>query len=88
MRFTLQSASGGPAQYVRVFLHDMSQRACLFAQTPALTLAAGSQTIEVVLDQADACRTPVDIRTMAAVVEGPVEVASRQEWGIRYRFLP
>lgn len=89
IQLALQSPAGGPVQYVKVFLHSTSLRACLFGQTEPLTLRAGTtETVEVVLDQADACRTQVDIRTMAAVVEGPVEVASRQEWEIRYTFSP
>jgi hypothetical protein len=64
-------------------------RACLFGQTGPQALRAGqAEELEVLLDQADDCRTPADIRTMAAVVEGTVETASRQEWGIRYTLLP
>jgi hypothetical protein len=86
----LQSPSGGSVLYVRVFLHDgATLRACLIGQTGPLTLRPGVvERVDVVLDEADDCRTPTDIRTMAAVVEGTVEVASRQEWGIRYAFLP
>jgi hypothetical protein len=89
IQLALQPSTGGPVLYVRVFLHSMSQRACLIGQTGPLVLQAGTiERIDVVLDQADDCRTPVDIRTMAAVVEGTVEVASRQEWGITYTFSP
>lgn len=89
IRLDLQSPSGGPVLYVRVFLHSTSLRACLIGRTGPLTLRPGAmERVDVVLDEADDCRTPVDIRTMAAVVEGTVEVASRQEWGIRYTFSP
>jgi hypothetical protein len=89
VRLALESVTGGPALYVRVFLHSAEQRACLFAQTGPLVLPAGrAADVEVVLDQSDECRTPVDIRTMAAVVEGTVEVASRQEWRIVYTLSP
>lgn len=89
MRFALLSPVGGPVMYVRVFLHETSQRACLLGQSGPSVLRAGqTEDVEVVLDQADQCRTPSDIRTMAAVVEGTIEVASRQEWGIRYTLSP
>jgi hypothetical protein len=89
VRLRFESATGGPALYVRVFLHSTELRACLFGQTGAQVLPAGrAGDVEVVLDQADECRTPVDIRTMAAVVEGTVEVASRQEWRIVYTLSP
>jgi hypothetical protein len=89
IRLALQSATGGPALYVRVFLHNAGLRACLIGQTGPQVLRAGqAEELEVRLDQADECRTPADIRTMAAVVEGTVEIASRQEWGIRYTLLP
>jgi hypothetical protein len=89
IRLALQPSSGGPVLYVRVFLHSLSQQACLIGQTGPLVLQAGTtESVEVLLDQADECRTPVDIRTMAAVVEGTVEVASRQQWGITYTFSP
>jgi hypothetical protein len=55
--------------------------------------------VERVFDRADRCATPasssgsvpappVTIATMAAVVEGPVDTASRQEWALRYTFAP
>jgi hypothetical protein len=90
IRLALLSPGGGPILYTRVFLHDgATLRACLIGQSGPRTLRAGvTETVEVVLDDADDCRTPVDIRTMAAVVEGTIEVASRQDWGIRYTFLP
>jgi hypothetical protein len=40
------------------------------------------------LDNADRCPTPVTMATLDVVVEGTVEVASRQEWGLRYEFVP
>jgi hypothetical protein len=89
VRLRLEPAAGGPVLYVRVFLHSTTLRACLFGQTGAQVLSAGRPAdVEVVLDQADECRTPSDIRTMAAVVEGTVEVASRQEWRIVYTLSP
>jgi hypothetical protein len=89
IRLALQSPVGGPVLYVRVFLHDTGLRACLLGQTGSQVLRPGqAEELEVLLDEAGDCRTPADIRTMAAVVEGTVEVASRQEWGIRYTLMP
>jgi hypothetical protein len=89
IHLALLSATGGPALYVRVFLHNSGLRACLLGQTAPLLLRAGrTEDVEVLLDEADDCRTPADIRTMDAAVEGTVEIASRQEWGIRYTLLP
>ena len=45
-------------------------------------------TIEMPLDRADRCGTPTDIATMALVVDGTIEVASRQTWTLRYLFAP
>jgi hypothetical protein len=36
----------------------------------------------------DVCAPPLTIATMDAGVEGSVEIASRQEWAVRYSFLP
>lgn len=85
----LHPPSNGHALYARVFLHATNQIACLLGQTGAFELEAGvPKRIEVLLDDADHCRTPVDFATMAAVVEGPVEVSSRQAWRVRYVFAP
>ena len=46
------------------------------------------RTVDVVFDRSDRCATPVTIRNMAAVVEGTVDVASRQEWALGYTLLP
>jgi hypothetical protein len=73
----------------RVFLHATTQRACLLGQTGSFDLEAGvTKRIEVVLDGADACPTPVTFASMAAVVGGTVEVASRQAWQVHYVFAP
>jgi hypothetical protein len=47
-----------------------------------------AQVLQVVLDPVEACTVPFTITDMAAIVEGPVELASRQEWGIGYTFAP
>ena len=83
----LQPPASGPALHARIFLHATNQIACLLGQTRSFELEAGvTKRIEVVLDGADACRTPVTFATMAAVVEGPVENASRQAWQVHYVF--
>ena len=85
----LHPPSSGHALYARVFLHATSQIACLLGQTGAFELEAGvPKRIEVVLDNADRCATPVTFATMAGVVEGTVEVASRQTWTVHYVFAP
>jgi hypothetical protein len=74
------------------FLHADNTTACLQARTAAFALRAGeAQTVEAVFDTAyhgDRCATPVEITNLAFVVEGVVEVASRQEWALRYRLAP
>jgi hypothetical protein len=76
--------------YTRVTLHASNRLACLTGQVAGRPLAAGAALeVEVVLDQADpVCRTPLTITNMAAVVEGTIEVASRQEWAIAYELRP
>lgn len=89
MVFQVLSQVGGPALYMRVFLHATNQQACLLTQTPSLLLPRGQPlSVEVVFDDADVCSTPLTIANMAAVVEGTVEIASRQEWSLRYTFAP
>jgi hypothetical protein len=88
MTFSLTSSTGGPVLYVRASLHSISSQACLIGATSGFQLPAGESLVQVSFDQSDDCRTPVDVRNMALVVEGPIEVASRQEWGITYTFLP
>jgi hypothetical protein len=64
-------------------------RACLSGETGGFPLRAGeAQTIEVAFDRSDACATPFEAAHLAVVVEGTVEVASRQEWSVRYSFQP
>jgi len=89
MAFELRSASGGPVLWVSGFLHATNLIACLSARTGFLELRPGEPAlVELVFDRADRCATPVTIATMAVVVEGPVETASRQEWALRYTFAP
>ncbi|HET7292323.1 MAG TPA: hypothetical protein VFM88_07855, partial [Vicinamibacteria bacterium] len=79
----------GHALGFKVFLHDTRLQACLRAETGPFELRAGDDFgVDLVLDESDRCATPTTIATMAAVVEGTVEVASRQEWGVTYTFQP
>jgi hypothetical protein len=89
MQFGLAPSQSGFVLGLRAFLHATDQRGCLFASSQAFQLQAGQPTIvSVTFDRSDRCPTPVTITNMAVVVEGTVEVASRQEWGLRYTFLP
>ena len=90
MTFEVRSAAGGHVLFMRVYLHDTRKTACLTASTGPFDLAAGqTSTVEVVFDQADdVCGTPLTITNMDAGVEGTVEIASRQEWAVRYGFAP
>ena len=81
----LLSPSGGPIIGGVFFLHGSNLRACLTGRVGAFDLAPGTRRrIDIVLDQADACGTPTDIKTAAASIEGPNGIAARQEWGVLY----
>ncbi len=90
MTFNVQSAAGGHVLFMRAYLHDTRKIACLTASTGPYELGAGQTTaVDLVFDQPDdVCGTPLTIANMDAVVEGTVEIASRQEWAVRYGFLP
>jgi hypothetical protein len=90
IRLLLAPTQTGTSLWTAVTLHATNHVACLRGQIPGASLEAGrSQEVEVVLDQSDAfCRTPLTITNMAAVVEGTIEVASRQEWSIAYEIKP
>jgi hypothetical protein len=91
LRITLQLAppSDGPVLYVRIYLHATNLVACLWGETAPFAVRAGVQSaIEIPLDRADRCGTPATIATMAAVVEGPIQVASRSAWSLHYVFAP
>jgi hypothetical protein len=80
----------GPVLYVRTYLHSMRNgMACLNGTTGPFGLRAGERTtIEMTLDAADRCGLPDEMATMDTIVEGPVEVSSRQAWSIHYVFAP
>jgi hypothetical protein len=90
MTFNVQSAVGGHVLFMRAYLHDTRKIACLTASTGPFDLGAGqTSAVELVFDQADdVCGTPLTIANMDAGVEGTVEIASRQEWAVRYGFAP
>ena len=89
MSLDLFPSGTGPVLGSVAFLHATNKRACLIARGGPFALQAGQQRrLDVVFDESDACGTPVDIATMAVVVEGTIEVASRQEWAVRYLFTP
>ena len=92
LRITLQLSppADGPVLYVRIYLH--SQRngmACLWGETGPFVVRAGQPlNVEVPLGNADVCNTPETLVSMDGIVEGPVQVASRQVWLLHYVFGP
>jgi hypothetical protein len=87
--FDLLPQSAGHVLYVRVYVHATNQIACLWGETSSFDLRAGATArVEVSLDNADRCMTPVTLVSMDGIVEGTVEVASRQEWTLHYVFAP
>ena len=91
MSFRLLNATGGPVLYTVAFLHATNLLACWRGETGPLRLEAGvASDVTIVFDQPDtaACGAPADIATMKLVVEGTVEVASLQEWSVRYSLQP
>jgi hypothetical protein len=89
MTFRLDAPADGPVLYARVYLHATNLVACLWGETaPFSVQARAASVVEISLDRADRCGTPTTMVTMAVVVEGPVQVASRQTWSLRYAFAP
>jgi hypothetical protein len=87
MQFTLTPSESGSVLYVAAFLHASNKVACLSARTGPMDLAAGqARALELVFDRADDCGVPLTIENMAVVVEGTVQVSSRQEWTLAYTF--
>jgi len=90
IRLRLIPQFSGPSLRTEVTLHATNKLACLHGRAPGLALEAGkAQMVDVVLDEVEpACGLPTTLTHMAAVVEGVVEVASRQEWSIAYELRP
>jgi hypothetical protein len=87
MTFRLDPLSDGPVLYTRVYLHATNLVACLWGETAPFSVQAGAPSVvEIPLNRADRCGTPTTVATMAVVVEGPAQVASRQTWSLRYVF--
>jgi hypothetical protein len=88
MQFLLRAHEPGHVLGVRAFLHAATNlRACLLAETGPFDLARGEvRTLSIAFDRFDDCGIPLTIATMAVVVEGTVEVASRRAWQVTYRF--
>jgi hypothetical protein len=86
----LRSTSAGPVLWTAATLHGANRQACLSAAGDGFTLAANSTTtLDLQFDQFDAgCALPFEVLNLAVVLEGPVQTASRQEFGVRYRFTP
>jgi hypothetical protein len=90
LSFRLRATAAGTVLFTSATLHGENRIACLSASGDGFALAAGAvATIDVVFDQANGvCPLPFDATNMAVNLEGTVEVASRQEYAIRYRFVP
>jgi hypothetical protein len=89
MRVSLRGEAGGPVLFSRAFLHATNQRACLQAATGPFELQPGQvRELVVVFDRSEDCGVPLEIATLAVVVEGPVQVSSRRAWAVSYRFEP
>lgn len=90
LTFRLRSAAAGTVLFSAATLHGANKTACLSAAGAGFALAANATvTVDMVFDQFNAsCALPFDVTNMAMNIEGTVEVASRQEFEIRYRFSP
>jgi hypothetical protein len=89
MTFRLDPSLDGPVLYARVYLHATNLIACLWGETAPFSVQARVPTVmEIPLDRADRCGIPNTMATLAVVVEGPVQVASRQTWSLYYAFAP
>lgn len=89
MRFSLRAQDAGTVLAVRAFLHATNLQACLLTTTEPFQLARGeTRELSIVFDQSDNCPIPLTIATMAVVVEGPAQVASRRTWTVSYTFAP
>ena len=91
MAFDLMPQQSGPVLGVSVYMHA-PQIACLWGRSPSFALAAGTPVhVEIPLDNADnaaVCATPLMATSMDVIVDGPIQIASRQEFTIRYLFVP
>jgi hypothetical protein len=87
--FRLDPPTDGPVLYTRAYLHATNLVACLWGETAPFSVhERASSVVEISFDRADRCGTPTTMATMAVVVEGPIQVASRQTWSLDYVFAP
>jgi hypothetical protein len=86
MRFLLRAPAAGPVLAVRSFLHATNLKACLSAESGPFYVDRGEHEVALVFDRAGECGVPLTIEHLAVVVEGPAEIASRQEWSVLYTF--
>lgn len=87
MQFLLRGQEAGHVLGVRAFLHATHLRACLLAETGPFDLARGEvRPLSIEFDRFDDCGVPLTIATMAVVIEGTGEVASRRAWQVTYTF--
>jgi hypothetical protein len=89
MTFRLDPPSDGAVLYTRVYLHATNLVACLWGETAPFGVQGRTPSVvDISFDRADRCGTPTTMATIALVVEGPIQVASRQTWSLRYVFAP
>ena len=87
MTFRLTPPATGSVLRTVAWLHAANKQACLSGGTGGFTLVAGeARDVAVTFDQSGDCGVPLTIATMAMVVEGSAEVASRREWAVAYTF--
>jgi len=88
MSFWLRSANAGVVLWTGATLHGANKVACLTARGDGFLLGTNATVvIDLVFDVVDpGCGLPFESLDMAVTVEGTVEVASRQEFAVRYRF--
>jgi hypothetical protein len=88
LSFRLRPVNSGTVLFTAATLHGVTKVACLSASGAGFSLAANTTPIvDLVFDQFDPrCPLPFDSTDLAVTIEGTTEVASRQEFGIRYRF--
>jgi hypothetical protein len=89
VRVRLVSSAAGTVLEVVGFLHGSNKAACFSGAAEGFPFGANeTRDVEIVFDtpDLDACTPPAAITHMAIVVGGTIEVASRQEWAVEYRF--
>lgn len=86
--FDLVPQQSGPVLGVSLYMHA-PQIACLWGRSAPFTVTAGAPVhLEIPLDHADVCATPLTATSMDVIVDGPVQIASRQEFTVHYDFVP